>query len=213
MELFLQNCHFAGGAVEAKGEAVAIVFEIKRALSASTLEALGDFAEDAVLRAHHLAFATGRFVLHRLSFGRIEHRDFTARLRLQCIRQAPSHPIERRDTQMGQFAFIPYRIKRKAENRAMLFELTSIDLALPSAIQHLFKARKAHFGLTSVFAQGREGHVKHSILFGRAVIQRDRQEALARVQFHLRLEGHAIVSIQYGSYGQAPYLLANYLVT
>lgn len=98
MELFLQNCHFAGGAVEAKGEAVAIVFEIERALSPSALEALGDFAADAVLRAHHLSLATGRIVLHRLPFGRVEHRDFTARLRLQCIRQAPSHPIERRHT-------------------------------------------------------------------------------------------------------------------
>ena len=95
----------------------------------------------------------------------------------------------------------------------MLFELSGIDLALPLAIQRLLEARKAHFGLTPVFALSREGHFKHSILFGRAVIQRDRQEALARVQFHLRLEGHAIVSIQYGSYGQAPYLLANYLVT
>ena len=82
MELFLQNCHFAGGAVEAKGEAAAIVFEIERALSASTLEALGDFAADAVLRAHHLSLATGRIVLHRHPFGRVEHRDFTARLRL-----------------------------------------------------------------------------------------------------------------------------------
>ena len=95
----------------------------------------------------------------------------------------------------------------------MLFELTGIDLALPLAIQRLFKTRKAHFGLTSVFALSRECHVEHSILFGRAVIQRDRQETLARVQFHLRLEGHAIVSIQYGSYGQALYLLANYLIT
>ena len=33
------------------------------------------------------------------------------------------------------------------------------------------------------------------------------------MRFHLRLEGHAIVSIQYGSSGQALYLLANYLVT
>ena len=95
----------------------------------------------------------------------------------------------------------------------MLFELRGIDLALPSAIQRLFYTQKPYFGLTPVFALSREGHVKHSILFEKAVIQRDRQEALARVQFHLRLEGHAIVSIQYSAYGQALYLLANYLVT
>ena len=98
MELFLQNCHFAGGAVEAQGEAVAIIFEIERTLSPSALEALGDFAADAVLRAHHFSLAAGRVILHRPPFGRVQHRDFTAQLRLQCIRQTPSHPIERRHT-------------------------------------------------------------------------------------------------------------------
>ena len=83
MELFLQNCHFAGGTVEAEGEAAAIVFEIKRTFSASGLDALGDFAADAVLRAHHFSLATGRIVLDWNPFGSVEDRDFTARRRPQ----------------------------------------------------------------------------------------------------------------------------------